>query len=246
MAEETPQDDKTEEPTARRLEKAREDGQVLRSQDLTIAVVTTGFLVSVYLLGFYLGPALLELYEASLIISPAPLGEPSNLISRFAGFASEAYLTLLPVFGLAILFAIGGATSLDGFVFSGKALAPKISKLNPIKGLERIFGLKALVELIKSMLKFLLVGGIATVYFYANYDQIVALSRGDTVTAIYSGISFVLFGAIIICSALAVIAAIDVPYQRYDFIKKLKMSKQEIKDEFKEMEGGCRGLRRGR
>ena len=65
MAEETPQDDKTEEPTARRLEKAREDGQVLRSQDLTIAVVTTGFLVSIYLLGFYLGPALLELYGAS-------------------------------------------------------------------------------------------------------------------------------------------------------------------------------------
>ena len=237
MAEETPQDDKTEEPTARRLEKAREDGQVLRSQDLTIAVVTTGFLVSIYLLGFYLGPALLELYGASLIISSVPLGEPSNLITRFAGFASEAYLTLLPVFGLAILFAIGGATSLDGFVFSGKALAPKISKLNPIKGFERIFGLKALVELVKSMLKFLLVGGIAAIYFYANYNQIVALSRGDTISAIYSGISFVLFGAIIICSALAVIAAIDVPYQRYDFIKKLKMSKQEIKDEFKEMEG---------
>ena len=122
MAEETPQDDKTEEPTARRLEKAREDGQVLRSQDLTIAVVTTGFLVSIYLLGFYLGPALLELYEASLIISAVPLGEPDNLITRFAGFASEACLTLLPVFGLAIFFAIGGATSLDGFVLSGKAL----------------------------------------------------------------------------------------------------------------------------
>ncbi|MBA57618.1 MAG: flagellar biosynthesis protein FlhB [Gammaproteobacteria bacterium] len=237
MADETPQDDKTEEPTARRLEKAREDGQVLRSQDLTIAVVTTGFLASVYLLGFYLGPVLLNLYSSSLIISPVALGEPEQLIVRFASFAGDAYSTLSPLFALAILFAIAGATSLDGFVFSGKALAPKISKLNPIKGMARIFGLKALVELVKSILKFLLVGGIASIYFYSNYDQIISLARGDTITAIYSGISFVLFGAIIICSALAVIAAIDVPYQRFDFIKKLKMSKQEIKDEFKEMEG---------
>ena len=195
--------------------------QVLRSQDLTIAVVTTGFLVSIYLLGFYLGPAL-ELYEG-LIIS-CPSWRTRQLNHSVCWFCEWGLLNAATGIRFSNIFCDWRSDQLDGFCVS--ALAPKISKLNPIKGLERIFGLKALVELIKSILKFLLVGGIATIYFYANYDQIVPYREATPLPRFTQNI----FCSIRSHNHLLLpwpIAAIDVPYQRYDFIKKLKMSKQE-------------------
>jgi flagellar biosynthetic protein FlhB len=237
MAEDTPQEEKTEEPTARRIEKAREDGQVLRSQDMTTAVVTIGFIASLYSLGFFLGPRFVALFRDSLGFSIDSLNDQSAMVVRLATIMGESYLVLSPVLAISILLAISGATALDGFVFSWKAIEPKASKVNPISGLARIFGLKAVVELVKAVLKFSLVASIAGMYLYTNYDQILLFSRGDIASNIYDAVPFVLFGALIVSTALAVIAAIDVPYQRFEFIRKLKMTKQEIKDEFKEIEG---------
>ena len=237
MAEDTPQEEKTEEPTSRRIEKAREDGQVLRSQDMTIAVVTIGFIASLYSLSFFLGPRFIALFKDSLIFSIDSLKDESALVVRLATIVGESYLVLSPVLAISVLLAIFGATALDGFVFSWKAIAPKASKINPISGLARIFGLKAVVELVKSVLKFSLVAVTAAIYLYSNYEQVLLFSRGDIASKIYDAVSFVLLGALIVSVALAVIAAIDVPYQRFEFIRKLKMTKQEIKDEFKEIEG---------
>ena len=237
MAEDTPQEEKTEEPTARRNEKAREDGQVLRSQDMTIAVVTIGFIASLYSLSFFLAPRFIELFRDSLTFSSDSINDQSALVMRLANIVGESYLVLSPVLAISVLLAIFGATALDGFVFSWKAIAPKASKINPISGLVRIFGLKAVVELVKSVLKFSLVALTAGIYLYSNFEQVLLFSRGDIASSIYDATAFVLFGALIVSVALAVIAAIDVPYQRYEFIRKLKMTKQEIKDEFKDIEG---------
>jgi flagellar biosynthetic protein FlhB len=149
----------------------------------------------------------------------------------------ESFIVLSPVLGIAVLLAIGGATILDGFVFSVKAIEPKASKINPISGLARIFGIKALVELVKSLLKFLLVGSFGALYLYFNYEELMRMARGDIYSAISDGVLFLVFGALIVSTALAVIAMIDVPYQRWEFMRKLRMTKQEIKDEFKELEG---------
>ena len=230
MAEDTPQEEKTEEPTARRIEKAREDGQVLRSQDMTIAVVTIGFIASLYAFSFFLAPRFIELFRDSLTFSSDSINDQSALVMRLANIVGESYLVLSPVLAISVLLAIFGATALDGFVFSWKAIAPKASKINPISGLVRIFGLKAVVELVKSVLKFSLVALTAGVYLYSNFEQVLLFSRGDIASSIYDATAFVLFGALIVSVALAVIAAIDVPYQRYEFIRKLKMTKQEIKD----------------
>ena len=237
MAEDTPQEEKTEEPTARRIEKAREDGQVLRSQDMTIAVVTIGFIASLYSFSFFLAPRFIELFRDSLTFSSDSINDQSALVMRLANIVGESYLVLSPVLAISVLLAIFGATALDGFVFSWKAIAPKASKINPISGLVTIFGLKAVVELVKSVLKFSLVALTAGIYLYSNFEQVLLFSRGDIASSIYDATSFVLFGALIVSVALAVIAAIDVPYQRYEFIRKLKMTKQEIKDEFKDIEG---------
>ena len=123
----------------------------------------------------------------------------------------ESFIVLSPVLGIAVLLAIGGATILDGFVFSVKAIEPKASKINPISGLARIFGIKALVELVKSLLKFLLVGSFGALYLYFNYEELMRMARGDIYSAISDGVLFLVFGALIVSTALAVIAMIDVP-----------------------------------
>ncbi len=236
MAEES-QDDKTEEPTARRLEKAKEDGQVLRSQDMTIAAVTATVIAAMYLGGFWMGPRFVDTFTEALTI-PANYAFEANLaLNRLSILALDSFVTVTPVFVLAIIAAIGSATALGGFVFSAKAFAPKASKLNPIKGMSRIFGLKALVELTKSLLKFSLVAGIGGSYLYFNFDTIMSVGDMPIDRAIAQSVETVLLGALVATVALVLIALIDVPYQRYEFIKKLKMTKQEIKDEMKDIEG---------
>jgi len=236
MAEES-QDDKTEEPTARRLEKAKEDGQVLRSQDMTIAAVTATVIAAMYLGGFWMGPRFVDVFTQALTI-PANYAFEENLaVTRLSILAVDSFITVTPVFALAIVAAIGSATALGGFVFSAKAFAPKASKLNPIKGMSRIFGLKALVELTKSLLKFMLVAGIGGSYLYFNFDSIMSVGDMPIDAAIAQSVETVLLGALIATVALVLIALIDVPYQRYEFIKKLKMTKQEVKDEMKDIEG---------
>ena len=236
MAEES-QDDKTEEPTARRLEKAKEDGQVLRSQDMTIAAVTCSVIASLYLGGFWMGPRFVNTFTEALTI-PANYAFEENLgVESFVDPHLGQLYNRHSRFALAIVAAIGSATALGGFVFSAKAFAPKASKLNPIKGMSRIFGLKALVELGKALAKFSLVASIGGGYLYLNFDSILNIGNSPINLAIAESVETVLLGALVATVALVVIAMIDVPYQRYEFIKKLKMTKQEIKDEMKEVEG---------
>ena len=129
------------------------------------------------------------------------------------------------------------ASGIGGLIFSLEAAAPKLSKINPLKGLARIFGLRALVELTKAILNFLLWRSLASIFLYLTLDYFLYLGWGDTKEAITRSLDLVFLGASITCLALIVIAAVDIPYQRFDFIKKLKMSKKDVKDELKEMEG---------
>ena len=237
MAEDTPQEDKTEEPTARRLEKAREDGQVLRSQDLTTAVVTIGFIATLYFAGNVVGSAYIDIVASSFIFERHQAFETNQMIVSLVSQVAEIGALLIPALMAAIVLAILGAIALDGFVFSWKAVAPKASKINPISGFARIFGLKALVELVKSLMKFTLVASIGGLYIYFNFNSVMELSRSHLSMAIQGGLSTVIAGALLTSVALLIIAAIDVPYQRFDFFKKLRMTKQEIKDEMKEIEG---------
>ena len=237
MAEDTPQEDKTEEPTARKLEKAREDGQVLRSQDLTTAIVTIGFIATLYFAASVVGPAFVDIFANSFIFERHQAFETNQMIVSLVSQVSKVGVLLVPALIAAVAFAILGAVALDGFIFSWKAVAPKASKINPISGLARIFGLRAIVELFKSLMKFSLVALFGGLYIYFNFDSVMQLSRSHLDLAIEGGLSTVIAGALLTSLALLVIAAIDVPYQRFDFFKKLRMTKQEIKDEMKDIEG---------
>jgi len=237
MAEDTPQEDKTEEPTARKLEKAREDGQVLRSQDLTTAIVTIGFIATLYFAASVVGPSFVEIFARSFIFERHQAFETNQMIVSLVSQVAEVGVLLVPALIAAVAFAILGAVALDGFIFSWKAVAPKASKINPISGIARIFGLRAIVELFKSLMKFSLVALFGGLYIYFNFESVMQLSRSHLSMAIEGGLSTVITGALLTSLALLVIAAIDVPYQRFDFFKKLRMTKQEIKDEMKDIEG---------
>ena len=235
MAEEQDQDDKTEDPTARRMEKAREDGQVLRSQDASTAAVTLGIIATLYYGGFWFAPKFLELFKGALILEPRLIFDAEQSVLRFSSLMVDSFLVLTPLFLIAIALAVGTASALGGFVFSAKAAAPKLSKLNPLKGLARIFGLRALVELSKSLLKFSAVAVFAGAFLYFNLERFFHFARFDVNAGIIESLELV--GATITCLALLLIAAIDVPYQKFEFTKKLKMTKKEVRDEMKDIEG---------
>ena len=231
MAEEdTPQEEKTEEPTARRLEKAKEEGQVLRSQDMTIPAVTISVIATLYAGGFWMGPRFRDLFAQALTLKAELVFDKGMMFGWMSSIALDGYLTLVPMMLVAVLFAVGSASLLGGFVMTLKSIEPKASKLNPIKGMARIFGLRAIVELTKALLKFSLVAAFAGTFLYFNFEEIVNIGNSEVFHAIESGIELVLLGALVTCTALILIAAIDIPYQQFEFIKKLKMTKKEIKD----------------
>jgi flagellar biosynthesis protein FlhB len=237
MAEDASDDDKTEEPTARRLEKAREDGQVPRSSEATAATVTISALAMLYLLGPWIGSSLAAFATDALTFDRRLVFSEGLLPGVFLSRLGEALLPLVPVFVLTMVMALLGGAMTGGFLFSPKAAAPKFSKLNPLSGLKRMFGLKALVELGKALAKFTLVAGVVYLMLDAYIVELVGLGLVPYESAVGRAGAIVALSALVASLALALIAAVDVPFQRYDFFKRMRMTLQEVKDEMKDMEG---------
>ena len=238
MAEnESQAEDRTEEPTARRLQKAREEGQVARSQELSIAAIMIGVASLLALAGSYFFGLLSENFAAGFVFDRNLVFNDQLLTSAFAEQALSGLAAVLPLFALTVVLAIGAAGLLGGYLFSGKAIQPKASKLNPLAGLKRIFGMKALIELTKALSKFILVGGITYLVVNASLEELMATSLMDTRRALADAGGLITLGFLFVTLSLLVVVAIDVPYQLNEFKKRMKMTKQEIKDEMKETEG---------
>ncbi len=233
MADDSAQE-RTEEATPKRRQDAQEKGQIARSRELPAAallLVTAAF-------GLLYGPVVandvLALLRHSFTFSPADLADDGFLWRQLRELVIAGVLLLLPL--LAVLFFVALATPLvlGGWVFK---LKMNWESLNPIKGIQRLFGLKAVFELLKSALKFVLVGGTAILVLYFDAPHYLALSRLPWESAIAVGGSLLMWDLLWLVFPLALIAAIDVPWQLFDFNRNLKMSRQEIRDEYKETEG---------
>lgn len=238
MAEDAPDDDeKTEEPTARRLEKAREDGQVPRSQELGVAAVMICSMAALYLMGGWLIGNLAKLFASGFIIDRREIYSENLGLVQFADIGREAFLLIVPLLLLTLFVAIFASSAMGGLNFAWKAITPKASKLNPLSGFKRMFGLKALVELTKSILKFLLVAGVLTYFVYDFSDELVALSGMAIEPALIAAGEMIGLTTLVVTATLVLIAAIDVPFQAFEFNKRMRMTKQEVKDEYKDIEG---------
>jgi flagellar biosynthesis protein FlhB len=236
MAEES-DDDKTEEPTERRLEKAREDGQVARSQDLTIAITMILVAVTFFMFGGYFFRALAEVFSSGFVFDRRVLFSPQMLPAMFGKFAIDGLMVVVPIFGLTMLIAIASSLMMGGFIFSMKAVEPKLSRLSPIQGLKKIFGTKALIELLKAVAKFSLIG--TTLYFVALWYQrdLRVLGVMPLEPSLELSAEIVSGGFLLVTLCLVIIASIDVPYQLISFKNRMMMSIKEIKDEYKDAEG---------
>ena len=229
--------EKTEEPTARRLSKAREEGQIARSTEITIAASVISVAIYIYLFGSSLLGNVANIFAQGLVFDSLAVLEPQVAAGRLADAMIEALFSILPILILTGVVVLACSGLIGGYNFSWKSLQPKASKFNPIAGFKRMFGIQALVNLGKSIAKFFLVGGVTYLLIDASITEfaeisLMALEPGLTVSA-----SILTTAFLVASSTLIIIALIDAPYQVYQHNQKMKMSLREVKDERKDTEG---------
>ncbi len=237
MAEEQTGQERTEDPTGRRLEQAREKGQVARSRDLNTLLMLLPCSIALWVSGGYAVEQLSSLVTQALTPSLEVIREPRLLAPFLGHIAMGGVMLILPFLVLTVLVALIGPASMGGLIFSVESLTPGFDKLDPIKGMGRMFSLKALVELGKTILKFVVVAGGGVLILLAEYRQVLGLITLPVEKAIAEAGSLIMLTLVLLSSVLIVIASVDVPFQLWNHNKQLKMTKQEIKDEAKETDG---------
>lgn len=229
--------ERTEEPTPRRLQQARDKGQVPRSRELTtMAVLVTGGL-GLLLLGAMLIERLLSLTAAGFNFGRGVAFDQQAMMNRLQEQLIEAVILLSPFFALVMLVALLAPMALGGWSFNGASLAPKPEKLDPIKGLGRVFGAQGLMEFAKALAKFIVVSVGAAILLWLQADDLLALPYLPLQKALQQSTYILGWSFLGLSSLLVLIAAVDVPFQLWQHHRQLRMTRQEIKDDMKETEG---------
>ncbi|TWX54113.1 flagellar biosynthesis protein FlhB [Colwellia hornerae] len=229
--------EKTEEPTAKKLADARKKGQIARSKDLGTMFVLVGSAVGIMLVGGMLTESLAGIMKRSFSLSREEVMDIHALYNVLRGSVGSLVTPMLWLFSIIMLAAFIGNTMLGGMSFSTEAMAPKASKLSPLAGLKRMFGIKALVELFKSLMKFFVVFIVAYLLLSSLFPEILGLSLELIPLSLEHSVTLLQWMFLALALSVGIIAAIDAPYQTWDHTRQLKMTKQEIKDEMKNSEG---------
>lgn len=229
--------EKTEQATPKRLEKARKDGDVPRSRELGTVMLLIAAGLGIMMMGDHLNSAIKTTLKSGLSFNRATAFDQAYLITNMSESVYDLLIAFAPFAILLVAVAIGSPAFIGGWLFSAKALAPKFSKLNPIKGVTKLVSKNSGVELVKSILKAILVGSVSYIVIASDIDPILGLSAMPVKTSIGEVSNLMQTGFLSIASALIIIAAIDVPYQLYQHAHKLKMTKEEVRQEMKELEG---------
>lgn len=236
MAEENDQE-RTEAPSPHRLEKAREEGRVPQSKELsTFAVLMAGG-AALWLSASWAGRELAGIMRGGLTFEPEVARDSHFVLARLADQFVNALLALAPFLLLVIIAAFAAPVLLRGWLFSTKALAPKWNRLSPLAGFKRMFSHQSLVELLKSIAKVALLGGVAVWLMWANLDGAFSLgveSPGQAVMHLGDWVGRIF---LLISAAMVFIVVLDVPYQLWHFLRQHRMTKDELKREAKETEG---------
>jgi len=229
--------EKTEEPTTRKKEKAREEGQIPRSRELTTTFILLAGTIGMVVFGSFMVGKLASIGRYNFTLNREVIFNTEAMVEHFSISLYHGVLAVAPVFALLFVAAIAGPIGLGGWMFSAKSMAPKGSRLNPLAGLKRMFALKALMELAKALGKVLLILSVALLMLYIQQQSILRLSDQDTQTAMAYSLRLTGQAAIALAAVTVIIAMIDIPFQIFENQKKLKMSRQEVKDEMKDTDG---------
>jgi flagellar biosynthetic protein FlhB len=237
MADNQDGQEKTEQPTAKRLDEAKKKGQIARSRELNTMAVTLIGVVALVVMSGRLGGSLKQVMTQGFVLDRSEIFEVNAIFVHLKEAVLQTLLGLAPFFLLMILVAVASSVALGGLAFSAEALTPKFSKLNPIKGMQRTFSLKGLMELVKALAKFGLIGGATLLLLWMTLQDYLLLHEMDLSQAVGHLGGLIGWSIILITSTLILVAAIDVPFQLWEHKRQLKMTRQEVRDEMKETEG---------
>ncbi|MDH5435319.1 MAG: flagellar biosynthesis protein FlhB [Gammaproteobacteria bacterium] len=229
--------ERSEEPTGKRLSDAREKGQVARSRELTTTFILLAGGGGMMMMGGYLIDGMRNVMTAGFQISRTEIFDPTSMVHYFVDAVANMTGTLMPLFIILFIVALLTPMLLGGFSFSTQAMAFKWDKLDPVKGLGKLFAMRGLMELFKALGKFLLIGTIAMLVLQFYLEDFLYLGNQDIQPALRQTMDILGWSFILISASLIVIAAIDVPFQLWDHSRQLKMTKQEVKDEYKQSDG---------
>ncbi|EJM98536.1 flagellar biosynthesis protein FlhB [Herbaspirillum sp. YR522] len=229
--------ERTEPATGKRLERAREQGDVPRSREMATCVL---LLVGGFAVHAFSGPlvtSLNRLLASTFSFERAAAFDPAVLFEMLSGHLLQVIIAAIPLFFMMTLAAVASPLILGGWLFNGQSLMPKFSKLNPINGVTNMVSINSLVELVKAVLKTILVGSVAWMAIMGQMDAMMGLSVESLPMGTRHSVQLLWTAFITMVSALIFIAVLDVPYQIWNYGRKLRMTREEVKQEHKEAEG---------
>lgn len=229
--------EKTESPSSRRIEQAREEGQVPQSRELMAFLVMASAVAGLWTLSSWFSHRASSIMRHGLSFGRDAGFDTTAMTNVFYDLSVAALTLAAPIFLLTIAAALLTPFLLGGMVFSPKALALNFGRMDPIAGIKRMFSMHSVGELVKAILKALLIGGIIWWIVRHEQDHLFALISQPLDSALNNFARMLLFAAAGLVGGLAIIAAIDVPFQLWQYYAKLRMTKEEVRQEYKEMEG---------
>ena len=230
-------EERTEEATPKRQREAREKGQVARSRELGSMAMLLSSATALLVMGDDIVTGLLAIFEKSFRVSRERIFDPAAMPNLFLQTLFDAVLLLATLFVLLTVVAVFSSIAISGWNFSTQALAFKWEKLDPVKGIGRIFAVRGLIELLKALGKFLLIGAAAVALLWSKAELFLQLGDQPVESALAQMANLLLWSFLAISMSMIVIALFDVPFQLWDHSRQLKMSRQEVKEEHKQTEG---------
>lgn len=229
--------ERTERATPKRLDEARREGRVPRSQELLSSVVLLAAGSALLLMGGRIGQALAAAMREGLDLTRAEALDESRLVAALSASLWQAGIACLPIFCAVVLAVLAAPLAVGGWNFSGKPLVPDLQRLDPLAGLGRMFSMRGLVELAKAFAKFALVAAVAAWLLWRSAGELLALGAQSPETAIGHATWLVGTTLLGLASVLLLIAAIDVPYQLWRHATEMKMTREEVRQESRESDG---------
>ncbi len=237
MAENADGQEKSEDPTEKKKSESRKKGQIPRSKELTTLFMLVAAIIGIIIFSKDMIEVITDIMRHNFSVERTTLFQPEQLFIHFKAELAAMMKAILPLFILMFITAILSGAILGGFNFSLESLTPKPGKMNPIKGIKKMFGSQGLIELIKSILKILLLGSVAVYFIWQAKNELYGLSKETFPGAFIHAMALISWQFLIVSLGMIVVAAIDVPYQIWTNTRQLKMTKQEVKDESKNTDG---------
>ncbi|TOH49484.1 flagellar biosynthesis protein FlhB [Vibrio parahaemolyticus] len=229
--------DKTEKASPQKVKKARQEGQIPRAKEFTTAVIFMAVALYFYSQINSIWESMFGIFRYNMSLTKADLENPQQMVEQVGQSLGMIIEMLLPLFTVIIIVTLGSSMVLGGWMFRPANMLPKLSKLNPLSGIKRIFSTRSLVELVKSTIKVTVIFGILYGYLDNHLQPLLGIQNLPLNQGFSMVMSILFEGLLLMGFALLLFGVIDIPYQRWEHLKELRMTKQELKEEFKNNEG---------